>query len=286
MDLMTATPVEFDTALADLYGKRYALFSRIDLAIDRVHSYAGDTEQGHGARRRWTMTLDEARTKALASETSYVRKYVADYDALVEERDALSARIAEFDAAFVARGGWARGFLVTDGHVHSTMACSTCHITTQFSWLTEFSGKTEAEIVKAAADRACTICYPSAPVVASGTSTLRTKDEAEREAARAEREAKAAAKKAAEITVPDFYDYGATRRPKTFKTARAVTNALASNLGSLVSWGTEHPTSPQWERNVEVLREAIEANGIDYDYDKALANARKRCQREGGSPKF
>ena len=85
------------------------------------------------------------------------------------------------------------------------MTCSTCYPTTEFSWLTEFSAATEAEIVTAAADRACTVCYPSAPVVPAGTSRLRTPAEKATDADREAREARKteiAAKKAASAIEP------------------------------------------------------------------------------------
>lgn len=84
------------------------------------------------------------------------------------------------------------------------MSCSTCFPTTQFGWVTEFSGKDEAEIVAAAGEGACTVCYPSAPVL-PGTRTIWHADDVAAQAARAERQVKAeaaAAKKAANTIEP------------------------------------------------------------------------------------
>ena len=58
--------------------------------------------------------------------------------------------------------------------------------TTSFWWATEYSGKTEAEIVADAGERACTICYPSAPVGVKGTKFF-TPDEVEAAAEAEER---------------------------------------------------------------------------------------------------
>src|SRR5699024_12010413 len=68
--------------------------------------------------------------------------------------------------AFRLRGGWNRAFLVAgaNGHVHSSTSCSTCHPTTQYAWMTDYSGADEDTIVADAGYRACTVCYPSAPV--------------------------------------------------------------------------------------------------------------------------
>ena len=70
------------------------------------------------------------------------------------------------DEAFRIRGGWNRAFLVAGagGHVHSSTDCSTCRPTTQYAWMTNSSGADEDTIVSDAGYRACTVCYPSAPV--------------------------------------------------------------------------------------------------------------------------
>lgn len=47
------------------------------------------------------------------------------------------------------------------GHIHSSMACSTCYPTrAEFGWLTDLSGADEAEIIEHAKEVACTVCYP------------------------------------------------------------------------------------------------------------------------------
>ncbi len=51
-----------------------------------------------------------------------------------------------------SRRPWSRFFLVTGGHIHSSMYCSTCNRNgkaTAFSWLPDLSGLTEEEAVAA-----------------------------------------------------------------------------------------------------------------------------------------
>lgn len=62
--------------------------------------------------------------------------------------------------------GWSRFFLVTNvgGHIHRDMSCSTCFPTTQYAWLHELSGLTEAEAVAEYGEILCSVCFPSAPV--------------------------------------------------------------------------------------------------------------------------
>ena len=74
-----------------------------------------------------------------------------------------AAAQAPLHAEFARRGGWTRAFLVVggDGHVHSSMDCSTCNRgvePTRFQWMVEFSGTTEAEVVAAAGWRATVTC--------------------------------------------------------------------------------------------------------------------------------
>lgn len=66
--------------------------------------------------------------------------------------------------------GWSRFFLVTssNGHVHSSMHCSTCRPTTTYGWLPELSGSTEAEAVADLGSNLCSVCFPTAPVEHQG----------------------------------------------------------------------------------------------------------------------
>jgi len=62
--------------------------------------------------------------------------------------------------------GWSRFYLVTSsaGHVHSSLNCSTCKVTTTFAPVPSLSGSTEAEAVAVLGETLCTVCFPSAPV--------------------------------------------------------------------------------------------------------------------------
>ena len=266
-DLAEFTPVEIDTALAHLYGQSQALQARIDSYNQSIWNI---DHKGH----RYAQSRDDLAEKVahLEEEQSYV---TATFETLEDEWD--------------RRGRWTRAFLVnnSNGHVHRWMGCSTCFPSTQYVWMTDFSAKDEAEIVEAAGERACTVCYPSAPVeVLSRPTQMFTPDEVEKQRAREEREAKKAAKAAAEITVEGYYDYSNRPRTKVFKTERAVTNDIAAHLSSLCWYGNEHPSAHEWVSNVSACLYALRQMGVEYDYDKAVANARKKVTREGGTPKF
>lgn len=173
VDLATAAPAEFDAYLAQLH---------LDLARlrSRLNSYAQTAAEilGHqwrpGRGRGWQFPISptEAIDQALAvpaADISAQYMYTWKADEVRATRTAkfdTKAAIAEANAMFTQRGGWPRFFIVTssDGHIHSSTACSTCRPSTTYGWLPELSGLTEADAVKAHGMILCSVCYPSAPV--------------------------------------------------------------------------------------------------------------------------
>lgn len=192
MNLTTMTPVEIDTILADLYSQHSAAARKVESEREMIfHQSSALYGRGHA---KWSLAFGDALTevKNLAdTDETYAGRQAAErlakYQAAIAARDAIQAEMSTIGAEFTRRGGWTRGYLVTDGHVHSSMNCPSCNkgeVATQFTWLVEFSGGTEAEVVAAAADRACTVCYPTAPVETAGPSALMTPDERTRAEAR------------------------------------------------------------------------------------------------------
>lgn len=197
-DLTTETPVAIDEELAELHYSEVRIRYEIDAAnatIERYTGYLNDARHtySHGDYRK-AIERAEERIEALRTELGEVQE-----------------QQVPFTAEFTRRGGWPRAFLVSGGHLHRSMGCSTCNREgrlTRFAWMTEYSGASEEEIVDAAASRACTTCFPSAPVdVLNRPSTLLTPDEREAAEVKAAREAEKAAKlaerEAKAITAPD-----------------------------------------------------------------------------------
>lgn len=218
-----------------------------------------------------------------SGQTYSAERYQAELAKWADKLEEVSLALAPLYAEFNRRGGWTRFYLVTNsnGHVHHTTSCTTCFPSTQFGWLTQFSGTSHADLVELAGEKACTVCFPDAPVdVLHRASRLSTP---EQEARKAEKEKRAAEKAANEVVVPEYRDYSRTIT-KTFKTVRAVTNQIASDLSTLTWYG---PTNFQAEvHNIAQMIAALAAKGVEYDYDKALANARKKTVREGGVAKY
>lgn len=305
-NLATASPLEIDTAIAAIYQEIYKTTDKRDAQWGSVEFYANqylgkgyrDVKATQGEIRTVLAEVSEIDfdapldllTPAARLNASKVLAAFLRYEGLCEQVDTLWMSVQPYDEEYVARGRWTRAYLVdnSNGHVHSSMHCSSCFPTTRFHWLVEMADHTEAEIVEKAGERACTVCYPSAPVeVLSRPTQFFTPDEQAKARAREVREAARAAKEAATVVVPNYYRYGSTvPRTFTYKTPRAASNALAGELSSLCWYGMSHSDSTRWLANVDALREALAAKGVAYDHDKALAAARKKVTREGGSPKF
>jgi mono/diheme cytochrome c family protein len=193
-----------DEHFANVYEEEHRLEQNRLSAIEHILHVAGARRDYQ--TRRWSMTFGEALTKLERpnSEGARALQGLAEVDRKIA--DLVEGPQALLGAEFARRGGWTRAYLVTDGHVHSHQHCSSCHkgeSRTLFSWMIQYSGKTEEEIVEAAGERACTICYPSAPVargLPAPKSVMFTQEEIDRNAdrrAREERKAELAAKKAA-----------------------------------------------------------------------------------------
>lgn len=154
MDLTTATPVEIDTALAEIYTRYYTQAGETARFLKYINEYkqglarkeAGDHSYAHWAARDLT-------------------DLEAKYEASREAQQAILAETLPYESEYRSRP-WTRFFLVKNsgGHIHSSMDCSTCFPTTQFGWLPELSGQSEPEAVAAHGAILCTVCYPTAPV--------------------------------------------------------------------------------------------------------------------------
>lgn len=256
MDITTASPTEIDTVLAEIWGRIGALQVRVSdthRAIREAHKMAR-----YGGLKR--IPALEARIEELDAKIAVIETEAIPYE-------------AEFDR----RGGWTRAFLVTNngGHVHSTRNCSSCYITTQFHWIIEFSGHDEAEVVDAAGERACTICYPSAPVETLRRPTrIFSQDEVAAQARKAEQAAKKAAKDANRVIDP------ATGKV-LFNAERAATNEISSKYESGLWY--DHP---QYIAEADQIVIALSRKrGVDFDtlraelFTKAEKKHAARCKK-------
>ena len=203
--------------------------------------------------------------------------------------------IAELEAeaaplhALYSEHRWSRFFLVlnTNGHIHRDMSCSTCFITTDFGWLPELSGLTEAAAVEQQGEILCSVCFPSAPVEwTNGRSNSDKAAKAERDAAKAER----LAKKIAKALVPDDIDGGLTFLVADNRRERIKTIAAAKAwLTDAADWNTAYPrtfedgtvaeTHPSYPHDAIALVASILADRIGSTPDAEIDAAKKRAAK-------
>jgi hypothetical protein len=189
-------PKEIDTQIADLYETYYSASQPLVAVLSRLKA----------ARKRLERERIERFREGTERDIEYLEGKANEHRAVMKQ---ILEEVVPYEVEYKRRP-WTRGFLVrnANGHVHKTMSCSTCTPSTQYYWLTEYSGKDEGELVGDAGERACTVCYPSAPVnILQRPSriqdpTLRAQQE-ERDARVAERERKAAEKEAKAIYAPN-----------------------------------------------------------------------------------
>lgn len=135
-------PVVVDTALAKAWDRKGVVFREIEYLTKLNEHY-----------RKGAMSYYE---KSIVANEKKIAELSVEFDKLIDE-------IADLENKYE---GWSRAFLVRNGngHVHSSMNCSTCFPTTQFLWITDYSGADEDKIVKDAGEMACSVCFPNAPV--------------------------------------------------------------------------------------------------------------------------
>jgi hypothetical protein len=236
-NLANLTPVEIDTLLAPIWEREMKIRATISNYKRRESEIFTTIEKIKKGVRVSQVTTALDGIEVMEDLARLGRFIVAEGNKLA----AVEAEAAPYEAEYTRRGGWNRVFLATStgGHAHNGTECSTCHngvYRTGFSWLIQYSGKTEGEIVADAGERACTACYPSAPVNAKGTKMFTPDEEEAAKARQAREEAKAAkAREAADksITTPEgetLYadaDNSSYNKIKNIRTAEiAATDAL------------------------------------------------------------
>ena len=264
-DLTTQTPVEIDTVLAENYGQQLQCWSRIASAAKHVD---------YLRRSKHTTSFDPI-DKALAQEQAL--------------RDQLSALIAE-SLPYVNeyhRRPWNRYYLVTNGngHVHRGTNCTTCFSTTQYAWLIDLADCDENAMIEEWGERACTVCFPSAPTNPFYNRPARVDREA-KEAKAAEKAAKDAAKAAkllnGVLRLPDRYDPSLVGKSydDRIETIAAAKQAIRDDI-AFPFWSNR--VSPEaLTARIELAEAALLATGrvTQDEIDTIKVRALKKAQKE------
>lgn len=198
--------------------------------------------------KMWSKPFSEVYAEATEQE-------VQSYKALSGQIDFKWRCYDELDRLYKSHM-WSRFYLVVgnaNGHIHKDMACHSCYPDTQYAWLPELSGDSEAEAVQAEGEILCTFCFPSAPVAwceGVGRRTKEARDVAQ--AVKDERQALKASKSLSMDGEPVKIRSEAHRyqhsKYKTFKTYRAtelwVVEALAWEQSNLTFGDEYHGFGP------------------------------------------
>jgi hypothetical protein len=204
--------VKIDTELSELHDKRFNLLFDLESAIDTKEYY-----EKHYPTYVAEIAKQEGKIESARKKIFEVGCQILDLNEIYDQDP------------------WTRAFLVlaSNGHVHSSMDCNTCFPTTRYNWLVQYSNDDENTIVEDAGQDACTICYPSAPAeVLNRPSRIVTADKVAKAQAKAERDAKKAARIAKEkANAPtasgEFLTYKEGKWTRVIKTERtAVTEWL------------------------------------------------------------
>lgn len=162
------TPVEIDTEMA----RRDAIYAKAAADFTRIH----DARMG---------------------DDSYLRHRYSnqDYYAAEVAVEQAGRELREIQDLYT---GWPRYFHVTNGngHIHTSMSCTSCFPTTTYVWRTDLSGLSPKEVVDREAYNACSVCMPIAPAEQRAARVYynreqREKKQAEKDAKKAEKHAKA-----------------------------------------------------------------------------------------------
>jgi hypothetical protein len=309
LDLSTWTPVQVDTEIARIYDLQFdnafAQQRAVDSLEHRLHEALGRgrREQRQAYSREF---LDQVCTTEGLPE--YTRKGLRDADqrllTLKMKGQDLREELAPYTAEYLSRP-WTRAFLVTNvnGHVHSSMSCSTCFPTTRYEWLIELADHDESEIIAKAGSDACTVCYPHAPVEdLKRPRSVYTADEKSKQERAIEREAKRQEKAAATVTLDVWVQRYSETQPSLRNVTWKTTRALQNDAGALVRQITgayamingfdltlrRYTEQGQFAinhdeafHNLRLMLEALKER--DVDTEALVAKNHKRAVKEGGT---
>lgn len=307
-DLSTQTPVEIDTQIAALYQVRYREqdhaareWEYLKNSIRSALALRYSDKISPSEIRNWLSSFEEISedddmiafayedTPWLANTAKQAWKHYLAYQDHAAKADEALADTEPLDDEWHRRGRWSRAYLVdnSNGHVHKNMHCSSCYPTTRYHWLVELADQSEDEIVDQAGERACTVCYPSAPVESLNKPTRTfTPTEIEKQKARDEKEAKRAEKAAQAVVVTGYYSWQRQPYTHTFKTERAALLALQSLYNDLCYYGPTHMTADRWTNDAAAIQFALREKGVEHDPEAMLEKARKKTRKDGVSPKL
>jgi len=230
-DSMNNTPRDIDTKLSEIYEP----YSGAIAAIERSNRQ-----------------LDMDYVKRNPARRTELEKTITDAKSAIA---ILDKKAQPLEAIYHANP-WTRFFLVPGGHLHRSRRCSTLRWNTVLYWLPEYSGKTEADIVALAGEKACTVCYPSAPVDRPSQLPIHKKERAEK-AAEEQAKAEARAAKLVKAINADGSEWKMREHGmwENFKTIRAVELTIMREMDNQVYYGAKAESTAAIQAMADKLQE-------------------------------
>jgi hypothetical protein len=227
------SPVEVDTILVEAMWQESKAQGLIDAYMKNIESNDDKVQQFSKPELiasdpdYWNRTIDRYREQATSS-----REAIAELEPMLAGQQVV---IADCEAEYRRRGYWARYYLTqnSNGHLHSSTRCNTLYETTVLAFIPSVSDFTTEQIWEAAGSDACEICFPGNPYFQKKPTVRLELPEKqrlreEREAAKAEREAK---KNSKAIANPDGTVLKLTGRfGDKIRTEAEAQRILVSNL--------------------------------------------------------
>jgi hypothetical protein len=283
------------TADRELYNAMLvaaAKTARVESALDHIHHVAGDSyNHRYNSRSGWKMSEAEATTAAAdlaATDQTYKGKEAQRaLDKLTAAEAELAQARADKKAAdkWADHGRWNRYAVVPGGHIHTNEGCFTLRFDTDVRWAYEVSGDSVADAIDTYGEALCSHCYPDAPVAQTlgkiatdpnGNPITKAEAQAAKDAKAAEKAAKEAAKNAAAVI-------DVVTGKVIFKTDRAATNAVASDLSDAIWYGPGHPSYGEWIATLDQVSAALGAKqGRDAAVVRAELVAKAEKKSKGG----
>jgi hypothetical protein len=229
------SPEGVDGELAEKWNEKGKIAARLQSAtrsLDYIKSR-------HAKARATGATLHPWDEEELAKAQEYVATQSARLAKAARREDPYSAE-------FRRRGGWSRYYLVIgsgNGHLHTSMNCSTTYDTTQYAWNPDLSGHSQDEAIEEFGEKCCTVCMPDAPANPKFNGPGRRDRAAQEEKAR-EKAERAAAKAVKAIT---HKDGGVLKDSSGYaiKTLRTAEITLVSD-SAYIAYLRKNRDDPEW----------------------------------------
>ena len=261
--IFTATPADIDTELAKLQDRMGGIFAAI---------------------RRQNEIMNYSATSTDEFDKAY--ETVQDLDLNLR---VLRSFVSTLEMEHTRRGGWDRVYAVnnSNGHFHRSTQCQNTYATTEWVWMPQLSGLTNAEVVERTGKMSCLTCFADQreEIEKGREATVFTpaqqKTREERAEAAAKKAAKAAATAAKAITNPDGTPL-LDRVNSVIKTERAAWIEAVDNLEwaeyseYMIKVAPQHLEGEKLERNIASNKEYIQEH-----YETTLIIAKALAHKTG-----